>query len=115
MILVQSDQVIEGAQGFLLRMRQRRAVELVKVNVVGLQASQGLVHRAADVDGRQLRVVRQLAHLAEDLGGHHHAVARHLQVAQRLAGDALRQAAGIDVGGVHEVDAGIEHGIQDAL
>ena len=32
----------------------------------------------------------------------------HLQVLQRLAGDLLGAAAGVDVGGVDEVDAGVE-------
>ena len=55
------------------------------------------------------------AGLAEDLGRDDHAVARHLQVLQRLPGDLLRQPARIDVGGVDEVDAGIERLADQAL
>ena len=55
------------------------------------------------------------AGLAEDLGGDDHVLARHLQVLQRLAGDLLRHAAGVDVGGVDEVDAGVERLADQAL
>ncbi len=35
-------------------------------------------------------------------------LARHLEVLQRLAGDDLRLAVGVDVGGIDEIDARIE-------
>src|SRR3972149_8873454 len=45
---------------------------------------------------------------AENLGCHHQVLAGHLQVLQRLAGDHVRRSVGVDVGGVDEVDAGVE-------
>ena len=45
----------------------------------------------------------------------HHLVPRDAEIAQRLAGDRLRQALGIDVRGVDEVDAGIERRADQAV
>ena len=59
--------------------------------------------------------VRPGAGLAEDLGGDHDAVARYLEVLEGLAGDLLGQPARIDVGGVDEVDAGVERLADQAL
>ena len=60
-------------------------------------------------------LVRARPGLAEGLGGDDDAVARHLQVLQRLAGDLLRAAAGVHVGGVDEVDAGVDRAADDAF
>ena len=46
--------------------------------------------------------------LAEDLGRDDHVLAAHLEVPERLPGDLLRAAAGIDVGRVDEVDPGFQ-------
>src|SRR6185312_10800050 len=59
--------------------------------------------------------VRARPGLAEDLGRDDDALARDLEVLQRLPGDLFRAAAGIDVGGVDEVDAGVERAADDAL
>jgi hypothetical protein len=42
-------------------------------------------------------------------------VASHLEVLQRLPRDLLRAPAGVDVGRVDEVDAGVERAADDAL
>jgi hypothetical protein len=49
-----------------------------------------------------------LAHAAVRLGRQHEFVPGHAGILQGLAGDLLGQAVGIDVGGVEEVDPGIE-------
>lgn len=46
-----------------------------------------------------------------DLGGQHDVVAAAIE---RLADDLLGLAGGVDVGGVDEVDAGVEGGVDDA-
>ena len=68
-----------------------------------------------DVAARRAAHVRARAGLAEDLGRDDDALARHLQVLQRLADDLFGAAVGVDVGGVDEVDAGIERAADDAL
>ena len=50
-----------------------------------------------------------------DLGRDDHVLARHLQILQRLAGDLLRHAPGVHVGGVDEVDAGVNRLAHEAL
>lgn len=55
-------------------------------------------------------MVGVVAHDAVDLRGEHHVVA---PAGERLAGDLLRLAARVDVGGVDEVDTGVEGGVDD--
>ena len=51
------------------------------------------------------------AHRMVDLGGQHHVVA---PPAQCLPDDLLRLAAGVNVGGVDDVDPRVERGVDDA-
>src|SRR5690606_25426057 len=62
---------------------------------------------------RQAALVWVLAHLAMHLGGDHHLVARHAEMLQRPAGDLLADAQRIDVGGVEEIDAGVERRLDE--
>ena len=56
-------------------------------------------------------LVRVLAHLPVHLGGEEDVVAA--AAGERLADDLLRLAARVDVGGVDEVDPGVERGVDD--
>ena len=73
-----------------------------------LQAAGDLVH---DVAARQADGIRPLPGAAAHLGGDDHVFARDLQIAQRLAEHDLGLAFRIDVGGVDEVDAGVERAL----
>ena len=64
-------------------------MDLVEVHVVHLQPLQARLDGLDEVGARVAALVGAWAHLAERLGRDHHAVARHLEVAQRLAGDLL--------------------------
>ena len=74
--------------------RVRRGVDLVQDRLAG-----------------QAGAVRSRPHPAVHLGGEHDLLAAG-EVAQRAAGDLLAAAAGVDVGGVEEVDARLE-GVPD--
>ena len=62
------------------------AVDLVEVDVVGLQAAQRVLDRAHDPAPRVAPLVGVVAHRAADLGGEHDVVAAALE---RLADDLL--------------------------
>ena len=80
-------------------------MDVVDVDVVGLQAAQAVLDLLLDVQPRHARIVGPAAHRIEDLGGDDGVLPPALQ---RLAQHRLRHAADIGVGGIEEVDAGIE-------
>src|SRR5215217_4819515 len=88
------------------------AVDLVQVDPVRAQPAQAVLHFTDDPAARVAELVRVVAHLAVDLGGQDDVVA--LPVRERLAHDLLRLAARVHVGGVDEVDPGVERAVDDA-
>ena len=76
--------------------------------MIELKALETRFHSVEDVAARGPAHVWPGPHLAEDFGGHHHALTRHLQILQRLPRDLLGQAARIHVRRVDEIDTGIE-------
>ena len=84
---------------------------LVEVDVVGLQTLERGVDLLVDLRSREPGV--GVAHREEDLGGEH--VGGALAPGERLAQQRLGRAPSIDVGGVDEVDAGLEGGIDAGL
>jgi hypothetical protein len=82
---------------------------LVEVDVVGLQAGQRGVDLLADLGRGEAAIVRVVGHLAEHLGRQDVAVAR--PAGEDLPPGGLGGAAAVDVGGVEEVDAGLEGGV----
>ena len=90
-------------------------MDLVEVDVVELQAAQALLQRRDDVAARRAAHVRAGAGLAEDLGRDDDALARDLEVLQRLPGDLFRAAGRVHVGGVDEIDARVERAADDPL
>ena len=116
-----ADQIVEAQWAAAHQVGQRgqglvdigvgiRAVHLVQVDVVGLQAAQAVLHLADEPAARVAAHVGVLAHLAVRLGGQHHAVAAP---AQGLADDLLRLPRRVHVRGVDEVDAAVERGVDD--
>ena len=106
---------VERFQRLLDRRERVEAVDLVEVDVIELQPLQARLRLVEDVVARCAALVRPVAHGAEDLGGHHDLIARHADILQRLAGDLLRQAPGVDVRRVEKVDARIEGGAQELV
>ena len=108
-------ELVERAHGLLDRRGRIESVDLVEVDVVELQPLQAGLDPVQDVAARGAARVRSRAGLAEDLGRDDHVLARHLEILQRLAGDLLRHAPGVDIGGVDEVDAGVNRLAHEAL
>jgi hypothetical protein len=87
------------------------AVDLEQVDPVGAQPAQRVLHRTGDPPPRRAAPVRVLAHRHRDLRRQDDVVTATLE---RLADDLLRLAAGVDVGGVDDVDPGVERPVDDA-
>ena len=86
-----------------------RSVDLVQVDVVGLQAAQRVLDRGHDPAPRGALLIGIVAHRAAELRREDHAVAAPLE---RLADDLLGVAVG--VGGVDEVDPRVQRFVDDA-
>ena len=87
------------------------AVDVVEVDVVGLQPLQAGIDGAHQVAAREARVGDVGPHLLRALGGQHPAVALLLD---GRADDLFGAAVGVDVGGVDEVDAALGRMVDDA-
>ena len=85
-------------------------MDLVKIDVVGLKTAQRRLHGLCDPTARIALLIRILAHCAVHLGGQHDISATTLE---RLADDLLRLSAAVSIGGVDEVDAGIQGLVDD--
>ena len=107
--LAAADQVCQRGEGLLDVSTGIGAVELVDVDVVGPQATQRALHRGDDPAPGRALVVGVLPGRAAELGGEHDVVPASLQ---GLADDVLGVAVG--VGGVDDVDAGVQRLVDDA-
>jgi hypothetical protein len=103
--LARLDEQVQGAQRLLERGLAVPLVHLVQVDVIGAQAAQAGLAAGDDVVKGQAGVVRAVAHGHPDLGGEQQLVPA---APQDLAHDLLGLAAGVDVGGVDEVDPGVQ-------
>ena len=107
--LAAADQVGQRGEGFLDVGAGIGAVKLVEVDVVGPQATQRVLHGDNDPPPRGALVTGVLPDRAAELGGEHNLVPAPFQ---GLANDVLGVAVG--VGGVDEVDAGVQRPADDA-
>jgi hypothetical protein len=90
---------------------RERPVDLVEVDDVGLQTAQAVLHRLLDGLAREAALMGALAHGSPDLGGQHGLLTSSLE---SPADDLLGLALGVHVGGVDEVEAGLERPVDDA-
>ena len=92
-------------------------VELVEIDVVGLQAAQTRIERPADVQRRQLALVGPVAHRAVNLGGQDGplppAAAAGEPVPQN--GFCLARLGAVAVGGVEEVNPRLVGNVHDRV
>src|SRR5262249_33427641 len=95
-------QVIQGRQRLIEGRAHIPGVDLVEVDVVGLEPAKARLHLLQDRESRQALLVRSVPHAAAHLRREHHAVADALE---GLAHDLLAATAAVDVGGVQKVDA----------
>ena len=110
--LARPDEVVEGAQGFVLGHVKVRAVQLVEVDAVDANALEGGLAGLDDVIPRAAPVVYFPAHGAIDLGGDHQPIPLPTG-GDGLADDALAHAPVVHIGGVDEVDAGVQGSVHD--
>src|SRR5262249_12805554 len=104
--LALANEVVEGAQGLLLRRAGVGEVGLVEVEVVGPQATQAVPTRLEDVTARQTLVVGAWADADRALGGEDELLALPLQPGAEdllgAAGGLRRRRHRVGVGGVEE-------------
>ena len=86
-------------------------VELVDIDVVGLQPAQRRLDRVGQPAPRTALHVHVVAHRQVRFGGEHYTVASALQ---RLSDDLLRLTAAVSVGGVDKVNPGVQRLVDDA-
>ena len=113
--LAGADQVVEGAQCLVDGDVGLRPVDLVEVDVVGLQAAQARLALLDDVAAAVAQHVGvSVVHLAVHLGGQNDLGALAVAL-QRLAGHFFAAPAAVDVGRIEEVDAGVDGAVDDRI
>jgi hypothetical protein len=103
--LAGADEVGERAEGLVEVDGRVPAVDLVEVEVVGAEAAQRVLDRDHDPAAGAAAVVRVVVEGHEELRREHDVVAAS---GEGLADDDLGLALGVDVGGVDEVDPGVQ-------
>ena len=115
--LARPDEHVECGEGLLNRRRRVPLVRLIEVDVVGLQSPQAALASANDPTAGQTFGVAGTIHPAATLGRQDDRVAHRGATAQPATDDLLGRALGahrrIDVGGVDQVSAAIDVGVQD--
>ncbi len=110
-----SHQGVQGAKCLFNRGDGIVAVDLIKVDVVHLQALQAGVYGVHDVSARGADIVAALADAAIDFRGDDQVFAGDVEILKGLAEDSFALAAGVDVGGVEEIDAGVDGGFYERV
>jgi len=108
--LAAADQVRERGQRLLDVCVGVRSVDLVEVDVVGLQAAQRVLDRGHDPAPRGASLIGIVTHRATQLGGKDDVAAASLE---RLPHDLFGLAVGVHVGGVDEVDPRVQCFVDD--
>ncbi|MBZ0172836.1 MAG: hypothetical protein K8E66_10680, partial [Phycisphaerales bacterium] len=114
--LAGADEVVDGAHEFVDGAVLIPEVRPEQVDVVGLEAAEGFIDRgdhALAPAAAGVGVARE--HVAGALGGDDESVAPGGVAADVVADDFFGVALGVDVGGVEEVAAAIEIGVDDFL
>ena len=106
------DEIGERAEGLIDVGVGVRAVDLVEVDPIRVQAPQGVLDAADDAPPGSASAAGVLAHREADLGREHDIVPP--APGECLADDLLGLAGGVDVGGVDEVDTCVQGGVDDA-
>lgn len=102
---------VDHAERFLHRRIGIRTVQLIEIDVIGLQAAQAVLDRGEDVAPGETSVVRPVTCLAPHFRRQHDIVPA---TCQRLADDLLRAPPAVDVRRVDEVDPLVEGAMDDA-
>ena len=106
--------IVEGFEGFFDGGFVVPAMDLVEVDVVGLEAAEALVDFEEDRFAGEAAAVGVVAHEAVDLGGEDDVFAFGVGL-EEAADEFFAGAVGVDVGGVEEIDAEIEGLLEEGL
>lgn len=109
--LPRPDQVVQGGQHLLDGGAGVEGVQLEQVDVVGVQAAQGVVDGRDQAGPGGPRPAGAVARGEACLGGDEHLVPAPLEGGPQ---DLLRGAGGVDVGGVEHRDPGIDADVHEA-
>ena len=97
--------MVERAQNFFDGSERVESVKMVDVDVIGAQASQAGFAGLKQMMARGPEIVRPFAHAKRGLGGNQDILAASCDgFAEDFFGEALR----VDVGGVEQIDAGLQ-------
>jgi hypothetical protein len=117
-----SNKLLHRLPDLLPRRASVDVVHLVQVDVVGLQSTQTVLARRADVVSREAPIIGSGAHRLVQLGGEHDLVATPATLGQPAADVFLRDPvtllhvgrlrAAVNIGGVDKVDTGVYGGVQ---
>ena len=114
--LARGDEVVERAHRLLDRRVGVPVVQPVQVEVVGLHPAQGLLELGHDRLASGAAAVGVAGvHVPEELAGQHEAVTETGSRREEVADDLLGMPVRVEVGGVDEVAAAVEVGLQHAL
>jgi hypothetical protein len=102
------NQRVQSAHRLLDRSQEIVAMNLVQIDMVGLQPAQTRLDRVHDVAAGGPDVIAARADTAVDLGRDHHMLPRDLQVLQRLSEDLLALTLRIDIRGIEEIDPALD-------
>ena len=103
--LALTHEVVECPEGLLQRRAGIPAVHLVEIDVVGLQAFQARLDGPQHVHPCRAGPVEVVAHRQAELGGQDDLLPQALQ---GIPEQGLAFPAGVDVGGIDEVDAAVQ-------
>ena len=106
-----ADHLVQRVEGFFDGGRGVEGVEVVDVDVVGVEALEGLLESGGEVVAGAADVVGALAGAEGGLGGDEDVFA--LEVGDGFAEDGFAVAVGVDVGGVEEVTAGFHADVDE--
>jgi hypothetical protein len=107
------DKIGERAEGLVDVGVRDGTMHLVEVDPVGAQTPQRVLDLGDDPAPRDTAAVRIVTHRPPELRGQHDVVAAGGRGPNPLANDLFRLAGGVDVGGVDEVDPGVERAVDD--
>ncbi len=103
--------LVHGFEGLFERHRPIGEVEVVEVEVIGLEALQCVVESLQERCAGEAAFIGAGAHFAGGFTGQHYAVAAAFE---DLAEHGFRHTGLVHVGGVEEVDAMVEAGVHQA-
>src|SRR3984957_5497885 len=106
--LSRTHDLVQSLERFFDRSVRIKTVDLVKIDIVGLQTPQAVVYGVHDVLARETLLIRIASHGVEDLGGNDQFVPRWAIFLERASGNLLADAQRIDIRSVKKVDAGFD-------